>query len=374
MGKGLILSFAASAVMLGGGQIVPVKSVAKLPKTECNDFYGFVGVGAIYHDVKTDHTTLAAFSVIGVRRKITSGFTANIEIQAASLAFHDGTDITRYAIDGRSLEQNSLTQLNIESRWGKTTIKTGRFALTGKRSPLIATPGSYFGLKTFTFDGVLVTNKGISNTTVWGAHLYNKIVHPTSGWSGFRNVKKPSIGSSTVSRFNYVAGGLISTALPNTTITMAGYYGLDDKNHFIVGSLDKKWCDTLISMGGAYQYIKAKDTGYYIGGILLTQRFGHSDIKIGVTYGDVEYKKYTDFTAHNGYAFRKGTNTWAVGAKASTSVAGYRLFLQGDYQEMDTWEVLTGVGKTFAGIDVVVDYLHNSVDANRLRTKILYKF
>ncbi len=369
MKKGLLLSLVASTVLFAGGDIAPVEPVAEAPAAACDDFSGQVGAGVIYNDAGTEHATLGAFAILGVTKEIFSGLTFNAEVQGATYGFYDGTDLNRAG------EQGALTQLNLGYTWCNTAIKVGRFAVPSSLSPLVATPGSYFGLKAATFEGVLVANTDVPDTTIWGAYLYNVVTHANSGWSGFNDATIANAsGSSVVSKLNYVAAGLQNTSFADTTITLAGYYGIDDENYFVGGSIDKKWCDTDISVGGAYKYIKAVDTGYYIGGVTVQQNFGSSFIKVGATYGDAEYKKYTDFTAHNGYAFRTGTDTWAIGMRAGTDFCGYKLFVAADYQEAETWEASVGVGKTFSGIDFAVDYRRNSADANRVRARAVYKF
>jgi len=392
-----MLSLAASAVLFAGGDIAPVEPVAEAPAAACDDFYGFAGAGVIYvsstneNDETESHATAAGFAVLGVTKEIVSGLTVNAEVQGASLLFYDGTNSTRHDAAGASLEQGSLTQLNLGYTWCNTAFKVGRFAVPGSLSPLAATKGSYFGLKANTFEGAMVANTDVPDTTIWAAYLYNNVSHPNSGWSGFGDVdasaapgdKKYSIGSSTVTEINYVAGGFQNTSFADTTITLAAYYGIDSGNYMVGGDIVKKWCDTTINVGGAYKYIDesdpvlktdAEDNGYYIGGVIIEQNFGSSYIKVGATYGDAEYKKYTDFTAHNGYAFHTGTNTWAIGANAGTTISGYTLYVAGDYQESETWEATVGVKKTFAGIDFALDYRRNSAEANRVRAKAVYNF
>ena len=380
MKKGLMLSLAASAVLFAGGDIAPVEPVAEAPAAACDDFYGFVGAGVIYlsqdDNDQFTHATAGAFAVLGVNKEIVSGLTVNAEVQGASYGFYDGNDFVR----PDNGEQGSLTQLNLGYTWCNTAFKVGRFAVPQALSPLAYSGGSYFGLKSRTFEGVMVANTDVPDTTLWAAYVYNQVNHPNSGWSGFSDLATANAATSTSSTrvtINTVAAGFQNTSFADTVITFAAYYGIDSEDYMFAGDVVKKWCDTTISVGGAYHYVSAADTGYSVGGITLQQDFGSSYIKVGATYGDMLYDKYTDFTAHynnDGGGAYTGEASWAIGAKVGTTISGYKLWVAGDYQENENWEATVGVAKTFAGVDFTVDYRRNSNDVNRVRAKAVYKF
>ncbi len=360
MKKGLMLSLAASAVLFAGGDIAPVEPVAEAPAAACDDFYGHAGVGVIFNrDANANNSaTFGAVAVLGVTKEIFSGVTLNAEVQGATFGMYANN-----AYAGR-VEAGGLTQFNLGYTWCNTAIKIGRFAVPGKLSPLVATGTDYFGMKKTTFEGVLVANTDVPDTTIWGAYLLNSVTHATTS-TYLPPVNNGTRGNSIRAKVNAIAGGIRNESFADTVITLAGYYFIDSKDWKIAGSIDKKWCDTDLSVGAAYE-----KAGNYIVGATVQQNFDSSFIKVGATYGDMKYTKYTDFTNHT---IGDG-NSWAIGAKVGTDFCGYKLWVAGDYQQEKTWEVSTGVSKTFSGINFAVDYRYNSAKTHRVRAKAVYKF
>jgi hypothetical protein len=353
MKKGLLLSLVASTVLFAGGDIAPVEPVADAPAAACDDFYGHAGTGIIFNRnaAGVNSYTYGVVGVLGVTKEIFSGVTLNVEVQGG--AFTDDT--------GAHAEVGGLTQFNLGYTWCNTAFKVGRFAVPASLSPLAATGTDYFGLKKVTFEGVMVANTDLPDTTLWGAFLYSQVTHATTS-----TFLVPG-NSNRATGINVIAGGFQNKSFADTTITVAGYYRLPSSTFAVAGSIDHKWCDTDISVGAAYDSAPA---AYVVGGY-IQQNFDASYIKVGATYGDIAYKKYTDFTNQ---ATGTGANSWAIGAKAGTDWCGYKLWVAGDYQQAGTWEASVGVGKNFSGIDFAVDYRYNSAKAHRVRAKAVYKF
>jgi len=378
--KKILVTFSAfSALFTGvvnaGGNLSPVIDIQE-PEITCNDFYGSIGVGGIYNDAGAAHTTFGVFGVLGVDKEVFNGLRIGAEVQGASYGFNDASGSTRTDKRGNTLEQAALTQLNVTYQFENTALKIGRFALPYRISALYGTGGSYFDMKTRTFEGAMFSNTDIADTVVWGAYLYNQIDHKTSGWNGFNNMNTPSIGTSVKTRSNIVALGIKNRSFADTVINLSGYYGIDSKDYKVGFDADTAFDDTKISYGGAYKHVGLSGLNYSIVGFTAKQEFESAFIKVGMTYGDTEYKKYTDFTAHNGYKFdgKSTGKTWALGAKIGADFDGYKPYIAGNYQQGNTWEVSVGTSKKIGDIEFNIDYRRNSAKANRFRAKAVYKF
>ena len=365
MKKGLLLSLVASTVLFAGGDIAPVEPVAEAPVAACDDFYGHAGVGVIY-DEATDTATYGAVAVLGVTKEIFSGLTLNAEVQGGAFQTYDVDAESRSAV----IETGGLTQFNLGYTWCNTAIKVGRFAVPAKLSPLVATSTDYFGLKRDTFEGVLVANTDLPDTTLWAAYLYKKVHHANTDDGLDTAAAGDNGGPSKRSKLNAVAGGFRNTSFADTVITAAGYYHIDTEAWELAGSIDYKWCDTDLSLGGAYA-----STEDYVVGAYVVQHFDATSIKVGATYGDMVYKKYTVFTNQ---ATGTGANSWAIGAAINTDWCGYKLGAYGNYREDTTYQIGASVAKAISGINFALDYRYqkDSADAvsHRVRTSAVYKF
>jgi hypothetical protein len=384
MKKGLLLSIVASTVLFAGGDIAPVEPVAEAPAAACNDFYGHAAVGIIYgtsteNNVTSTKVTYGAAAVLGVTKEIFSGVTFNAEVQGASLETYKKVGDDNGTRAPGFVEQGGLTQFNLGYSWCNTAIKVGRFSVPENLSPLSYTDTNYFGLKDKAYEGVLVANTDIPDTTVWGAYLYNLVQFGNS--AGER------------SRLGIVAGGLVNKSFADTTITLTGYYDvnassadtLSELKFAVAGSIDKKWCDTDLSLGGAYAAYDHNTTGVgkgsdYIIGAYIKQNFDASYIKVGATYGarnaSFNYHKYTGLTNHKS---GDANNTWAIGAEAGTDWCGYKLKAFGNYRQDKTYQIGAAVSKKVSGINLALDYRlnHNGVsevNSHRVRAKAVYKF
>ena len=433
MKKGLMMAIAASTVLFAGGDIAPVQPVAEAPAAACNDFYGHVGAGVIYASGSEQTVTgtgdgvvtfkdgsqvtiqkgkkykvpaVSAYTygvaaVLGVTKEIFSGLTLNVEVQGATTKSH--AKIGKNEITGAVQESGALTQLNLGYTFCNTAIKVGRFAVPAALSPLVATNTGYLGLKRNTFEGVLVANTDLPDTTVWASYLRTIVLH-ANAVDGF-------FGASQRAHISVVAGGFQNKSFADTTITLAGYYDTTAATELgkapvdralpwkfmVAGSVDTKFCDTDISVGAAYRAYDNNGTAniggsdYMVGGY-VTQHFGSVDATFAATYvADADdandsfahsagyFKKYTDKTGHGDFN-REG---WAIGAALSTDWCGYKFGAFAHYTQQKDYTVGANVATTFKGINFAVDYRykHNTIaglidgyNSQRIRAKAVYKF
>jgi hypothetical protein len=377
MKKGLLLSIVASTVLFAGGDIAPVEPVAEAPAAACNDFYGHVAAGVIANISTTDdnktNTSVqyGVAAVLGVNKEIFSGVTLNAEVQGATLETYTKAGDANGTRSGFA-EQGGLTQFNLGYSFANTAIKVGRFAVPKNLSPLSYTDTNYFGLKDHTYEGVLVANTDLADTTVWGAYLHNTVSF--------------GAGAATRARLGVIAAGLVNKSFADTTITAAGYYDLNGTGNqaftwMAAASVDHSFGDTAVSLGGSYTAWDNKDVnGSYLIGAYVKQSFDMFDATLAATYqndGQAGYSKYTDIT--NPVA---GNKAWGLGLKLGADVVGGKLSLGASYSKNDdnnSKAVATvGYSKTVRGIALGVDYKYTKMKdmdpTHRVRAKAVYKF
>jgi len=427
MKKGLMLSLAASAVLFAGGDIAPVEPVAEAPAAACDDFYGFAGAGVIFEshastennatatysldyghissdnygvgltdDATASNYTYGVVALLGVHKEIVSGLTVSAEVQGVAFKHHHEVASAAAGIDdscdSRISDAAALNELALAYTWCNTAFKVGRFTIDGAVSPLVATPKDYFGLKDKSFEGGMIVNTDLPDTTVWGAYVRTIVSHQNADSMNFSRVGANANNTSTRKAVDVVAAGLINTSFADTKITLAAYYDVtgDDQadarglpwTYMVAGSIDKKWCDTDISLGAGYTVWDDNTSGadnsgsdYIIGGT-IKQNFNSSFITVGATYGNMKYTKYTDFTNHK---VNDNNNSWAVGVAVGTDWCGYKFSAFGNYREDETYQAGAKVSKVFSGIDFSVDYRFNhngvnKIDSHRIRAKAIYNF
>ena len=363
MKKGLLLSLVASTVLFAGGDIAPVEPVAEAPAAACNDFYGHVGAGVIYTKntaPASETVTYGVAAVLGVTKEVFSGLTVGAELQGSVTKGYDVAASASTPLVNRA----NLTQLNLGYTWCNTAFKVGRFAVDMGLSPLIFTDTNYFGMKDVTFDGAMIANTDIPDTVVYGAYIYRAAVH------GISTTEANPMGSKD----GVAVVGFQNKSFADTAITAVGYYAITPGDYMVAGDVATKWCDTDISVGGAYQNIGGATA--YVAGAAITQHFSSFDLMVAGTYGDMAYAKYTWKTLQ---ATGTGANSWAIGAKLSTDWCGYKFAAWGKYRQDKSYEAGASVGTTVSGIALSTDvrYRHFEVSGNnqtRVRAKAVYKF
>ena len=370
MKKGLLLSIVASTVLFAGGDIAPVQPVAEAPAAACNDFYGQVGAAVVYGTTtkagKDDMVKYGVAAVLGVNKEIFSGLTVSAELQGSIFKGYDITTSTSTATVNRA----NLTQLNLGYSFCNTAIKVGRFSVAMGLSPLVFTDTFYDGLKNVTFDGVMVANTDIPDTVVYGAYIYRAAAHGAS--TTLVNPMGSVDGAAVV--------GFQNKSFADTTITGVGYYAVTSGDYAVAGTIDKKWCDTDISIGGAYEKAGVP-TAYLVGGY-ITQHFSAFDLTVAGTYQSAASTYINDGEAMGKYTWKTwqaNTASWAAGAAISTDWCGYKLGAGAKYREDESYEIDASIGKTFSGIAFATDvrYRYNGVTtktATRVRARAVYKF
>jgi len=243
MKKGLLLSIVASTVIFAGGDIAPVEPAAAAPAADCSDFYG--SVGAYYETYKDAalvdemfdkaNSNFSVTAVIGVEKNLFGGIGFGAEVAGASRISNDIAMNNRVGLDQK--EDGELSQLFLTASFGNTAVKFGRFAIPGSLSPLLRT-GTTAGVKDTTYDGLLIANTDLADTTIYGVWAYR-----AGNDSTFVKLGKP--GDET----GAFALGFQNKSIANTTITAVGYYGPDLK---AVGSDTIAGALTVNSKLGAY--------------------------------------------------------------------------------------------------------------------------
>jgi len=230
MKKGLLLSVVASTMIFAGGDIAPVEPAAPAPVADCDDFYG--NVGAYYQsvdgDVDVDVTDKDLFgklnanfdvtATIGVEKELFSGVSVGAEVSGWSVISRNIAEHHRVAgapdPTANKYDGGALTQMYLGLSLGNTAAKVGRFALPGSLSPLMRT-GTTAGVKMKTFDGVLLANTDVADTTIYGAYVY------AITDSGSNITTKLGLRGDEAGAF---ALGFQNKSIENTTITAVGYY------------------------------------------------------------------------------------------------------------------------------------------------------
>jgi len=311
MKKGLLLSVVASTMIFAGGDIAPVEPAAPAPAADCSDFYG--SVGAYYQTISSKDVALSATSkkdnlfgkensnfdvtaTIGVEKQLFAGIGFGAEVSGWSAI--SSSIAAAHRVDGSALgtpvnnrDGGALTQAYLTASFGNTAIKAGRFMLPGSLSPLLRT-GTTAGVKNMTFDGALVANTDITDTTVYGVWVYGVSSNTANKVAGIALAKNTSykIGFAGDEKGAF-AFGIQNKSLANTTITAVGYYAKD----FDVGALAGKKGVTL--QAGAVN-VDTAIAGYDISAqytylnldklAAAVKATSTAGLKVSTTYGDLD--------------------------------------------------------------------------------------
>jgi hypothetical protein len=300
MKKLLILSAAASAVLMAGGDIAPVQP-AVAPAAPVASGWDFSGQAVVYYQTgdyatpggKILHGATDAdlfdqdgaradfglqlravnkdvFACIGAGVVVSGLSTLNLENWLVSDVMQGtgGADV-----DGLT-DGGWISQMYLTYGFGNTTLKLGRQELPKALSPFAFSEG--WNVFKNTFDAALVVNTDIANTTIVGA------------WVGGANHN--GIGAGTdMTDFNSVNddNGIYMLTVQNKSIeslTLTGSYyylpqdnGVDDANLFWA---DASYKAEAFTVAAQYGYL---DVDVFPGDD-NTQAFG---IKAGTTFSDI---------------------------------------------------------------------------------------
>ncbi len=211
MKKTLLLSAVASTIAFAGGDIAPVQPVVPAAAPAACDFWG--SIGARYEFIKKtpgankwgkEDNTWKTTLVLGVEKELGYGFGIGAEVAAT-------TDLGLDIADDRTAENAELSELYLTYKYGNTAVKAGRQALPKAVSPFAWTDTTV-GRKDVTYNGVVVVNTDIADTTLVGAWIKSAAV-------GNKNLR---IGDQGI-----FALGVINKSLENLTLSATAYYAKD---------------------------------------------------------------------------------------------------------------------------------------------------
>ncbi len=409
MKKGLLLSVIASTMIFAGGDIAPVEPAAAAPKADCSDFYG--SVGAYYQSQQADSADLfdttagvgaTAFSVVttlGVEKNLFGAIGFGAEVSGwSSLGMGEIDNNIGARVPAGTMEGGQLSELFLTASFGNTAAKFGRFAAPASLSPFAWTD-SWAGVKDVTFEGVMLANTDVEDTTLYGAYIMNLFAFDT----------RTAIGADEGGLF---AAGFVNKSIENTTISAVGYYVPDAA---ILGedlvaafaTVNSKLGNIKVDLQAGYVDVAETvdlDDATYAAGARVSGSFGAFDASLAASYvndGSASLSAtsalgnpvggYWLYTAGEENAQLDGLATTAIQAKISTKVGIGKLFGRvATYTSTDgagaQTETSLGarIGYSFkvAGIATSVQYRFRShtsyddvdTDRHRVRVQAVYKF
>ena len=211
MKKSLLLSVVATGFIFAGGDIAPVAPVQPTVAPAACDFWGTL---AARYEFKKDgeynlgdkeNNTWRTVIVLGVEKQFGYGFGFGAELGAQTDL---GLDIADKGANGTSSE---LSQLYLTYKNGNTLIKAGRQALPKSLSPW-AWSDRTAGLLDKAFEGVVVVNTDIKDTTLVGA------------WVARYAMDNKSIRLNGENNKGVFMLAVQNKSIANTTVTASIYY------------------------------------------------------------------------------------------------------------------------------------------------------
>jgi hypothetical protein len=239
MKKVLLLSMAASAVIFAGGDIQPVEPAAPASA----DFWGQIGfryqatdddaTGFDWGDDENNEFSVTA--VLGVEKELDYGFGFGVELAGwtdfdLGIADNPGVDQeVAGKVYGRAADQTGgeISQAYITYKYCNTAIKAGRQALPKAVSPWAWSDRSA-GVIDLSYDGIVIANTDLEDTTLVGAWVKNVYGSANSG-------------TYNISDSGVFALGIINKSIADTTISVTGYYvpeNMADIHYLLGGSVN----------------------------------------------------------------------------------------------------------------------------------------
>jgi len=399
MKKLLLLSIAASAVLVAGGDIAPVEPVVETPAVETSgwDFKG--NVGGMYEtsdvygvsSVGSGDSTAGTLGVqVSVENKdIAWGFGAGAELTAV-YSNEDFSDLRMIDADGNGDRTSAaLTKAYLSYGIANTSIKVGRQDLPKALSPFAYTED--WNLYGNTFEAALIVNTDIPNTVIAGAYVDG--ANNYDDLSAFNDINED--GVYMLAAMNKSVDGL--------TLTGTYYYAGDLNPN---GDLNILWGDASYDAGsftvagqGGYIFGDAVDnvetTAFGIkgaakfSGVEATLAFTTVDdgevpvINLGTGERSPLYTQMaanTAFIASNSDTFM-GRLGYGLGQGEIGAAFGYSSMevanTDVDASEFDLYYTAKGL----YGMDITAEYAYQDVDSvldtdgnNLLRVKAKYNF
>jgi hypothetical protein len=404
MKKVLLLSAVASTMIFAGGDIAPVEPAA--PATA--DFWGQVGFfyqaedNEVFDWGDTENNRFSTTIVLGVEKDLGNGFGVGAEVAGWSDFGLDIADRSGlYAADGLANAMVDPTSAEVSQAYltysfGNTAIKAGRQALPKAVSPW-AWSARTAGVLDITYDGVVVANTDIANTTLVAAWVDQ---------ASFTSDFLPNVDVSDDAGLFMLA--MINKSLANTTLALSGYY-VPSSNF---NGQEDAWSIWGSAVGNVESVNWGLQVAYVDGDLAGTDATVGVAAKVGSKWGDLgaelvagyindgDYSLKTAGSGRGTSAFwtfngdfggdRVGDNVWSIMLKASYDLhENGKLFGNVEYFDADdnagfdtATDVRVGYKFTVAGVNSQIEYryLHREFnnggnnDRQRVRVEAYYKF
>ncbi|ADV47304.1 hypothetical protein [Nitratifractor salsuginis] len=423
MKKGLLLSVAASAIIFAGGDIAPVEPAAPASadfwgqigfRYEANSFDGdalsIVNGMPVWNHTKVDfgdeeNNKFSTSVVLGVEKQLGYGFGFGAEVAGwTDFGFDIADNAAVVASDATSAE---VSQAYLTYSFGNTAIKAGRQALPKAVSPW-AWSDRDAGVLDITYEGVVIANTDIQDTTLVGAYVANAVNEDTTIHIGENGdidglymlaVINKSLANTTLSASAYYLPKAISatssdaewslwaSAVGNVDSINWGLQGVyvdgdangKDATYGIAGKIGSSWGDFDASLIAAYVNdgdfsMKTAGTG------ASTSAFWGNSIGGLMTGGDTLYN--TDQTIIRAVASYKIWNGKIYGELAYDNFGdNWKNILSGEFD--DAYGARIGYKFNVAGVDANIEYRYVNYNATanwddltlqRIRVEAYYKF
>ncbi len=389
MKKGLLLSVVASTMIFAGGDIAPVEPAAPASA----DFWGQLGFAYQFQDFDAPgfklgdkaNNNFSVTAVLGVEKELAYGFGFGVELAGWS---DFGLDIAANprvtSADPTSAE---ISQAYLTYTFGNTAIKAGRQALPAAVSPW-AWSDRTAGVLDNTFEGVVIANTDLTDTTLVAAWIANRV----------NNDNTLHIGNGKINGLYMLTA--VNKSLANTTLTVAGYYVPKffgpDAAWSVWGTAETSFDS--VKAGLQLAYVDGDATG--------TDATFAASAKVGSSWGDFDATLIAGYINDGSYTLNlggtsaiwidneiagniAGDNMWGVLVKA-----GYKLPVGKIYGSLGYWDAGSaayfdkawgarlGYKFTVAGVNAKVEYRYRDMDLNptgsakrqRVRVEAYYKF
>ncbi len=242
MKKGLLLSVVASGFIFAGGNIAPaapVPAAAPAAAPAACDFWGSIGARYDFNKVSTkankwgkQDNAWKTTVVLGVEKNLGYGFGIGAEVAATS-------DLGLKIAEPRYHEDAELSELYLTYKTGNTAFKFGRQALPKSLSPWAWTD-STLGRKDTTFEGLVVVNTDLADTTLVGAWIAR---------AGNKASFGPVNGENNKGLFMIAAQ---NKSIANTTLTGSAYFVTEIKAKSVWASAETKAGAVNLGLQAAY--------------------------------------------------------------------------------------------------------------------------
>ncbi|NKQ40901.1 MAG: hypothetical protein HF962_04950 [Sulfurovum sp.] len=374
MKKGLLLSVIASTMIFAGGDIAPVEPAAVAPASDCSDFSGAIG---FYYKTKStkvgdadanpalfDEHLIGATAMIRVEKEIAYGIGFGAEVAGFTSMTADTISGEWQSIRGGTLEFGELSELYLTYSVGNTAVKAGRFALPKKLSPYVWTDDTQ-NIKDVTFQGVLVANTDIADTTIYGAHIWSTIDGSTETYLNANSHPHDEWGPGL-----FVLG-FVNSSIANTTISGVGYY---TPVAVAVGTNEYVTYAGFLTADTTFMGLKASVRGGYVGGDDQASADGSGDATFGVgakiggtvdmfdwdlrgTYiSDGQYEIGMMNPFYTSASQIVGTASYAVEANIAAKVGPGTLYAKGKYTDWDFEDIVANTGSKDNSIEGRIGY------------------